>query len=183
MNSSYEKENKYELKLEKLTFLRIFIVFICEIVFEFSFGIFFYWFTEHDGYFGPNCKQLAYWTKKIWILYLAEACVALICFLIGLVSLFCYKKLMTKLYIGFNNLSKTVIFICSIVILSTITIIYQKKEDCNQLGLLTLFWLIFHYTLLGIALLAGIFILIITIIIYRRNKKKKLLDRMSSFLH
>jgi hypothetical protein len=179
MKSSEIKELKYELKLEKLTFFRIFIVFICEIVFEFSFGIFFYWFTENDGYYGSDCKQLVYWTKKIWILYLIEACVALICFLIGLVSLFCYKKLMTKLYISFNNLFKTIIFLCSIVILTKITIIYQIKEDCNQLGLLTLFWLIFHYTLLGIALLAGIFILIITIIIYRRNKKKSLLDRKS----
>ncbi len=64
-----EKKSKYETKLEKLTFLRIFIVLLCEIVFEFSFGLVFYIFTENEGYYGQECVDLVFLARTIWKLY------------------------------------------------------------------------------------------------------------------
>ena len=174
-----EKKSKYETKLEKLTFLRIFIVLLCEIVFEFSFGLVFYIFTENEGYYGQECVDLVFWARTIWKLYFIEFCIAFICFLIGIMSLLCYKKPLTKLYIGFNNSFKSLIFIASLIIMCIITVVYNEKEKCNLLSQVTFVWLIFHYSLLGIACLACCIILFVTIKVYRKSKRDESNKRAS----
>jgi len=175
-----ENQTKYETKLEKLTFLRIFTVFLCEIIFEFSFGFVFYLFTEFEGYYGPECIDLPIWARFIWKMYIIESSIALICFMIGLTALCCYKKILTKVYVAFNNFFKSLIFLASITILAIITYVYNEKEQCRELGRLTFVWLIFHYSLLSVACLACCTILVVTIIIYKRAKKSEELDKMSN---
>lgn len=175
-----EKESKYETKIEKLTFFRILMVFLCEFIFEFSFGLVFFIFTEEETYYGgDSCEKLLYWTKQIWRLYTIEFSIAFVCFLIGILSLFCCTKKLTKVYVGFNNSFKSVIFVLSCVILAIITVVYNYEEPCMQLRDLTFYWLCFHYTLLAIACLACMVIMVVTYIIYRRSTKFKKDQRTS----
>ncbi len=168
-----EKPNKYETKIEKLTFFRILIVFLCEILFEFSFGLFFFLFSEYEGYYREGCIELLFWTKTIWKLYLAEFTVAFICFFIGILSLFCYNRKLTKVYVAFNNFFKSIIFFASIIILTIVFMIYKSERDaCDQLGELTFYWLIFHFSLLGFACIAALTILVVTFLFYKKRKNK-----------
>jgi len=167
----------YETKIEKLTCFRITIVLLCEILFEFSFGLVFYIFTENQAYFGGDtCIKLLYWTKILWKIYLTEFSIAFVCFLIGVMSVLLNRIILTKIYIGFNNFFKGIIFIASVIVLSFITIIYNEKEKCNKLRDLTFIWLVFHYVLLGVACTSCCIILCVTGIIYKRNRTHDLLN-------
>jgi hypothetical protein len=175
-----EKKTKNETKLEKLTFTRILIVLICEIVFEFSFGFVFFLFTEYDDYSGPECVDLLFWARFIWKMYVIESSIALICFLIGLTSLCCYRRHFTKIYVSFNNFFKSLIFLASIIILAIITVVYNENEKCSKLHQLTFVWLVFHYSLLAVAVMACCIILVVTIMVYRGANKRDEGDEMSS---
>lgn len=172
-----ELKLKYETKIEKLTCFRISMVLLCEILFEFSFGLVFFILTENESYYGgDSCRKLLYWAKLIWKIYLAEFSIAFVCFLIGLMSLLFRRIILTKIYVGFNNFFKGIIFIASVVVLCIITIIYNEEENCNELRDLTFIWLVFHYILLGIACTACCIILCVTGIIYKRNRTHDLLN-------
>ena len=173
MDEKSQKISKYETKLEKLTFFRIFVVLLCEIIFEFSFGLAFFFFSEYDGYYSDQCENLVFWARTIWKLYLAEFTVAVICFLIGILSLICSRQVLTKVYIAFNNFFKSIIFFASIIILTIVFIVYNEEENCNKLGDLTFYWLAFHFSLLSFAFIAGLTILIATLFFYYKSKKKR----------
>ena len=51
-------KKKLETKLEKLTCFRITIVFLCEVLFEFSFGIVFFILTNGQSYYMEKCADL-----------------------------------------------------------------------------------------------------------------------------
>jgi hypothetical protein len=166
-----KKQNKNEIKLEKLTLLRISVVLFFEFLFEFSFGIFFYIFTQDQSYYGDDCQTLLFWANILWMVYFAEFSIAFICFIIGFISLLCCTILLKKVYVGFNNFFKSLIFIISIALLGIITVVYNMDEKCNQLRDLTFIWMLFQYILLGLAVLACCIILIITCIVYIKNRK------------
>jgi hypothetical protein len=168
---------EYETKLQKLTCFRIVIVLLCEILFEFSFGLVFFIFTENESYYGgDSCGQLLYWTKILWKIYLTEFSIASVCFCIGIMSLCCKRNILTKIYIGFYNFFKGIIFLASLVVLAIITVIYNLGEECNKLRDLTFIWLVFHYSLLGVACTSCCIILCVTGIIYKRNRSRDLLN-------
>lgn len=175
-----EKKSKYEIKIEKLTIFRISMVLLFEFLFEFSFGLVFYIFTKEEKYYDKDtCVNLLYWGDKIWKLYTIEFSIAFVCFVIGLASFLCCKENLTKIYIGFNNAFKSVIFILSLIILSIITVVYNNSEECDELGQLTFIWLCFHYILLSIACLACLIIWVVTYIIYRRSRSHKKEEKLS----
>lgn len=173
------KPNKYETKIEKLTLLRITVVLLSEILFEFSFGFFFLIFSEDDKLNKNECVLLLYWTTFLYILYLVEFAIAFLCFLIGIFSLFCFKNLLTRIYVSFNNFFKSIIFLASLFCLVIISYAYNQDENCGKLRSLTFIWMVFHFLLLSVALLACCIVLIITFMIYFKNKKRELSERES----
>jgi hypothetical protein len=99
-----------ETKLEKLTLFRISIVFLCEFLFEFSFGILFFIFTTDPKYYedgleaGTHCADFAKSVQIVWLVYLVEFSVACLCFLIGIIALIRYcRRIFTRIYISLNN--------------------------------------------------------------------------------
>ena len=159
-------------------------VYICEIVFEFLFGIaFIYYLYSYDD----ECLYLQLEKKDIKNLvhiYIIEFALATLCFLIGIISLCGCNSLFTKIYKAFNNLFKSIIVIISVILLILISVQFFKnksllnKDNCGHLKTWLQVWIGYQLFLISIAVIAVITISLCLFICFARTtRKRKMISR------
>lgn len=173
------KKKFYETKIDHLTFLRVITVYICEIVFEFLFGIaFIYYLYSYD----EDCLYLQLekkYIKNLVYIYIIEFALATLCFLIGIISLCGCNSLFTKIYKSFNNLFKSIIVIISVILLILISVQFFKnksllnKENCGHLKTWLQVWIGYQLFLISIAVIAVITICVVSIYLFCKNNSKE----------
>ena len=182
-----EKKDYYETKINHLTLFRVVLVFICEFICEFSFGIMFSYYYN----LFPHCTLLK--TKQynyiiiVSFTYRVEFGLATICFLIGLASLLCCNTLLTKIYVSFNNLFKSIIVIVSIVLLVLVFLQYwenglKTNGECGNLKLWVIIWMSYQLFLLGVAVIAIIIIGTFSLYLYCKDYDKEEIIDIQNYL-
>lgn len=172
-------KKSYETKIEHLTFLRVICVYICEIVFEFLFGIAFIYY-QHS--YDEKCLYLQLekkYIKNLVNIYIIEFALATLCFLIGIISLCGCNSLFTKIYKSFNNLFKSIIVIISVILLILISVQFFQnknllnKDNCGHLKTWLQVWIGYQLFLISIAVIAVITICIVSIYLFCKNNSKE----------
>ena len=179
-----KKKNKYETKIEHLTYERIFLVYLCEVVLEFSFGVIFIYYALNYPLCNTGDDATIHWyVQLLSITYTCEFTLATVCFLIGLASLAFCQSMLTKIYVSFNNFFKSFIVLLSIILLGLVIYQYLKKgltcnvDNCGHIKIWLILWMSYQLVLLGIAAIAALFLCGVSVFLYCKDyDNQKMID-------